>query len=116
MIEDTIAESPCCSRNWRPSDDGADGDTVVAASCRACRAARTAEEVSKNEDPWTGFNEPVSTSCWTTARGTPAARAISPIVNTSTCDSMDVEPLKANPLPPVGPAIQPDTRCASQVD
>jgi hypothetical protein len=78
--------------------------------------AKTALWVSKKPEPATDLNSPLSTKRWTAARGTPAARAISSIVKTSSWDSMDAQVQKANPLPPVGSVFRPELRNKSQSD
>jgi hypothetical protein len=72
--------------------------------------AKTAARVSKKPEPATDFTSPLSTSRWTADRGTPAARAISSIVKTSSWDSMDVEEREANPLPLAGSVFRPELR------
>jgi len=72
--------------------------------------AKTAARVSKKPEPATDFSSPLSTNRWTAARETPAARAISSIVKTSSWDSMDAEVCEANPLPPVASVFRPELR------
>src|SRR6185436_20588664 len=64
----------------------------------------------------TDVSSPLSTNRWTAARGTPAARAISSTVKTSSWDSIDAQVQEANPLPPVGSVIRPELRNKSESD